>query len=93
MIKNAIKFFINFHKGFVNILLHIIGFLIIFYSIYKFNWLLFTLGLVILEFGHFYNHLAKIEPYDFRPKIIIYRIAVFIVIVLIFFFISKYLIH
>lgn len=88
MIKNAINHFLNFHKGAVNIILHIIGFAGLFYSIYKVNWILFGIFLIILEFGHVYNHIVGIEKYDFRPKIIFWRVTIFIVVVILFFLIS-----
>ncbi len=44
MIKKAINHFLNFHKGAVNIILHVIGIVGFFYSIYKLNWLLFAVS-------------------------------------------------
>ena len=91
MIKQAINHFMNFHKGAVNIVLHIIGFAGIFYSIYKLNWAMFGIFLVILEAGHVYNHFIGVEPYDFRPKVFFWRIVIFIAVVMIFFLVTKYI--
>lgn len=72
-----IRHFLNFHKGIVNIVLHIIGFTGIFYSIYKLDWRIFAISLVALEFGHIYNHLVGIEKYDMRPKVFFWRLVIF----------------
>jgi hypothetical protein len=91
-IKNAINRFITFHKGLVNIFSHIVGFVGLFYSIYKLDWILFGVSIVILETGHVYNHVTGIEPYDFRPKVLFWRVTVFIAVIMVFLFISRYLI-
>ena len=91
MIKNAINYFFSFHKGLVNIILHTVGFVGIFYSVYKLSWVLFGVFILVLECGHFYNHFTGIQPYDFTPKVIFSRISGFLVIVFIFFLISNYL--
>ena len=88
-ITASINYFLNFHKGLVNIVLHVIGFLGIFYSIAVLDWKMFTLFLVIVEVGHFYNHLAGIERYDFRPQVVFWRLVIFIAVILTFFLISK----
>ena len=89
MIKNAINHFVDFHKGLVNIILHIIGFAGIFYSIYKLSWILFAVFLIVVEIGHVYNHIAGIKKYDFRLTIIFWRILIFIAVVAAFYFTSK----
>ena len=89
MIKKAINHFIEFHKGSVNIALHIVGFAGLFYSIYKLNWLLFAVFLIVVEIGHVYNHIAGIKKYDLRLTITIWRILIFIVVVALFYFTSK----
>ncbi len=45
LIKKAVNHFIDFHKGTINIILHVIGFIGIFYSIYILNWILFAFPL------------------------------------------------
>lgn len=90
MIKEALEHFINFHQGSVNIFLHVVGFIGLFYSIYELNWILFGIFLVTLEIGHVYNHIAGIKPYDFRPKVIFWRVAIFMAVVIAFFLISRY---
>jgi hypothetical protein len=88
MIKSAVSHFLEFHKGGVNIAAHVIGFAGIFYSIYMMEWLLFALFLIVLEFGHLYNHSVGIKQYDFRPKVIFGRATLFIVVVLLLFLIT-----
>ncbi|TSC77642.1 MAG: hypothetical protein G01um101424_265 [Parcubacteria group bacterium Gr01-1014_24] len=89
MIKQAINHFLHFHKGKVNIVLHILGFLGVFYSIYKLNWVMLAIFIVIVEIGHIYNHFIGIEKYDFRPRIIFWRVIIFILVLVAFFFISQ----
>ena len=89
MIKKAINHFIGFHKGSVNIILHIVGFTGLFYSIYKLNWILFALFLLVVEIGHVYNHIFGIKKYDFRLKVTIWRILIFVIVVALFYFASK----
>lgn len=90
-IKNILKHFTAFHKGPVNIVLHTVGFAGLFYSIYELNWMLLAIFLIILEIGHVYNHVTGTEPYDFRPKVIFWRVTIFIAVVVIFFLASRYL--
>ena len=89
-IKKAINHFLDFHKGIVNIILHIIGFAGLFYSIYKLDWVLFTVFLIVLEIGHIYNHISGIKKYDFRFKINFWRILIFLVVVTFFYFLSRF---
>ena len=70
-VKKAIHHFIHFHKGTVNIVLHILGFAGIFYSIIESDWLLFALSFIVVEAGHVYNHIAGIKKYDFRLTVIL----------------------
>lgn len=91
MIKSAISHFLHFHKGVVNILLHIVGFAGLFYSIYKLDWFLFGIFLIVVEVGHIYNHLVGVERYDFRPRVLFWRVTIFVGVVLIFFLISRYI--
>lgn len=88
-IKYAIKHFLDFHKGSVNVILHTIGFAGIFYGIYKLDWLLFALSFVVVEIGHVYNHFAGIKKYDFRLKVIVWRLLIFLTVITIFYFISN----
>ena len=80
-IKNALNFFDEFHRGAVNRVAHVVGFVGLFYSVYKLDWKLFALFLIILEGGHVYNHLAGIKPYDFRPKVTFWRVSIFLGVV------------
>ena len=63
---NMWRFFVHFHQGVVNILLHAIGFFVCFYALWQQDILLFALGVVMLESGHIYNHFAGLQKYDFR---------------------------
>lgn len=85
MFKKAITHFFEFHQGVVNVVGHIIGFLGIFYSIYTLDWILFAVFLVVLEFGHVYNHVAGIKKYDFRPHVAFWRVVLFVFAVVFFY--------
>ena len=87
-IKKATDHFLEFHKGTLNIVCHIIGFVFLFYSLYKLNWLLFAVSLLLLEAGHIYNHFAQIKEYDLRPKVNAWRIFLFLVLVGFFYLIT-----
>ena len=51
-------FFTDFHKGTVNIILHIISFAVMFYGFAVKDTLLVILGLAVIdELGHIYNYL------------------------------------
>ncbi len=93
MINSTLRHFLEFHKGTVNIAAHAIGFLGLFYGIYKFDWVLFAVFLAILEIGHVYNHFTGIKPYDFRPKVLFWRVAIFAVVVALFYFVSRYFLN
>ena len=88
-IRDAINHFLDFHKGTVNIILHIIGFAGIFYSIYKLDWLLFALSFIVVEIGHVYNHFIGIKKYDLRARVIFWRLFIFLSLVAAFYFIAK----
>ncbi len=90
-IKKALDFFDDFHQGAVNRIAHVIGFVGLFYSVYKLDWKLFALSLVIVEGGHVYNHFAGIKPYDFRPKVTFWRMCIFLAVVAGFYLFSEYL--
>ena len=56
-IKDSEFFFTDFHKGMVNIILHVISFSVMFYGLAVKDTLLVILGLgVINELGHIYNY-------------------------------------
>lgn len=56
-IENSKFFFTDFHKGTVNIVLHIISFSVMFYGLAVKNTLLVILGLAVInELGHIYNY-------------------------------------
>ena len=86
-IKDAIKHFTDFHTGTLNIILHILGFAGIFYSIYRSDWILFAAFLIILESGHIYNHLTGIKKYESSLKVNVWRTIVFFGLVAAFYFI------
>ena len=88
VIKEATGHFLEFHKGALNIVCHIIGIAGLFYSIYKLNWFLFAVSLLLLEAGHIYNHFAGIKAYDLRPKVFFWRIFLFLVLVGLFYMIT-----
>ncbi len=51
-------FFTDFHKGTVNIILHIISFAVMFYGLAIKDILLVILGIAVIdELGHIYNYL------------------------------------
>jgi hypothetical protein len=88
-LKNAITHFLEFHKGAVNITLHLIGFAGLFYSVYKLDWMLFALFFIILEAGHVFNHFNGIKRYDFRLKTICWRLLIFLAVVVAFYFLCN----
>lgn len=90
MIKNAVAYFSEFHKGAVNQIVHVVGFAGVFYSIYGRNVLLFSVSVVALESGHIYNHVAGIKKYDFRPRIIFSRLVVFGALCIAFFWLAQF---
>ena len=87
--KRAINHFLEFHKGVVNIILHVIGFAGIFYSIYKLDWVLFTISFIIVEAGHIYNHIAGIQKYESNLRVNLWRLIIFLSFITAFYFISK----
>ncbi len=86
MLKKAVSHFFNFHKGAVNIALHVVGFLLLIYSLVVSNRLLFGTSLIVIELGHVYNHYMGIEAYDTRPKIIFWRVSIFCALVVLFYY-------
>jgi len=74
-VQDYFKEFIKCHDGMVNRLLHIIGFIIIYFGIIKINIWWFIVGTIIQEIGHVYQYLKtkKIiyHPlYCFKPQLI-----------------------
>lgn len=64
-IQTSKFFFTDFHKGRVNISLHIISFAVMFYGLAVKNTFLVILGLAVIdELGHLYNYffLYKRDP-------------------------------
>ena len=56
-IENTKFFFTDFHKGFVNIVLHIISFIILFKGLASKNIFLVIVGFTVIdEIGHLYNY-------------------------------------
>ena len=43
--------------------MHAIGIALIVYGVWQNHWYLLIVGPLILEIGHVYNHIRKIEPY------------------------------
>lgn len=84
-IKYAVKHFLEFHKGTLNIILHVIGFVGIFYSVYKLDWMIFGLSFIVLEIGHVYNHFIGIKKYDLRLRVICIRLLFFAILVGVFY--------
>jgi len=86
-IEDSKFFFTDFHKGTVNIILHVISFAVMFYGLAVRDTFLVILGLAVIdEFGHLYNYfiLFKRDPkYGIRmvPYQILYA-AIGIVILL-----------
>ena len=91
--RKALNHFFEFHRGIVNITLHIIGFAGIFYSLYKLDWLLFAVFLVIVEAGHIYNHIVGIKKYDLRPGVLFWRVLIFLAVVLSFYLLARFYIN
>lgn len=59
-------FFTDFHKGTVNISLHLISFAVLFYGLAVKNTFLVILGLAVIdELGHIYNYFIL---YEKNPK-------------------------
>jgi len=91
--RKALNHFLDFHRGSINIILHIIGFAGIFYSLYKLDWLLFAVFLVIVEAGHIYNHIVGIKKYDIRPGVIFWRVLIFLTVVVSFYLLNRFYIN
>jgi hypothetical protein len=91
LLKKATDHFLDFHKGSVNIILHVIGFAGVFCSVFYLSWKLFALSLIVLESGHVYNHLIGIKPYDVRLKVFAWRILFFVLLIFIFYVITVFI--
>ncbi len=65
-IEDSKFFFTDFHKGMVNIILHVISFSVMFYGLAVKDTLLVILGVAVIdELGHIYNYLIL---YKRNPK-------------------------
>ena len=61
-IEDSKFFFTDFHKGTVNIILHIISFTVMFYGLAIKDTFLVILGLAVIdELGHVYNYLIRFK--------------------------------
>ena len=89
LIQKAINHFVEFHKGWINILLHILGFAGIFYSVYRLSWLMFAVSFVVLESGHWYNHFIGKQKYESNLKVNAWRLVIFILAVIAMYWISR----
>lgn len=89
-VRKALQFFFHFHRGTVNITLHVLGFALLIYAVFMMDWILFSVSLILIESGHIYNHIAKIEPYDFRPHVCFWRVTIFCGFVFLVYYISRY---
>lgn len=58
-IMNLKHFFADFHTGFINRTLHIIGILMFIFGAWQLNWLMMLISMFIPEIGHIYNHYSK----------------------------------
>ena len=74
----ALSHFLLFHKGLVNVLLHLFGFIGIGLSLVHSNWMGFAMAALVLEAGHLYNHFRGIKRYDLRPKVLLLRLLFFL---------------
>ena len=75
-IETSKFFFTDFHKGTVNIILHIISFAVMFYGLAVKDTLLVILGITVIdEFGHLYNYfiIFKRDP-RYGIKMVPYQI-------------------
>lgn len=74
-IETSKFFFTDFHKGTVNIILHIISFSVIFYGLAVKNTLLVILGVAVIdEFGHIYNYFRFNRDPKYGVRMIPYQI-------------------
>jgi hypothetical protein len=89
LIQKAINHFVEFHKGWINILLHILGFVGIFYSVYRLSWLMFAVSFVVLESGHWYNHFVGKQKYESNLKVNAWRLVIFVTTVIAMYWISR----
>ena len=86
-IETSKFFFTDFHRGTINIILHVISFAVLFYGLAVKDTLLVILGLAVIdELGHIYNYYV-LHKRDWRygPRMIPYQLfyaAVGIIILL-----------
>ena len=89
MIFSGVNYFLDFHKGTINIILHILGLGGLLYSIHEQKLTIFIAALIILESGHLYNHFTGIKKYNLRWSILFWRVVVFILFVTLTYTIMK----
>jgi len=75
-IEDSKFFFTDFHKGTVNIILHLISFTVMFYGLAVKNTLLVFIGLCVIdEFGHIYNYFIRFKrDRRYGPRMIPYQL-------------------
>jgi|SRR3989344_5217420 len=89
-IEDSKFFFTDFHRGTINIILHIISFTVMFYGLAVKNTFLVIIGLVVIdEFGHLYNYFVRFKrdlKYGIRmvPYQIFYALIGIIILLKIF---------
>lgn len=54
-------FFGEFHEGWVNRILHFIGFVLFIVGMWEMNWLLVVVGILFMEGGHFYLFITRFK--------------------------------
>ncbi len=80
MINQAKYFFIHFHSGAVNIILHLASIPVIFLGLMNKSILLIVAGTVMQEAGHIYNHVTGKHKYSL--KLVPAQIILFILIII-----------
>ncbi len=89
-LQNSKFFFTDFHKGTVNIILHVVSFTVMFYGLVIKDTLLVILGVAVIdELGHLYNyfiHFQRDPKYGFRmvPYQIFYALIGLLILLKIF---------
>lgn len=63
MNKSKLTYFLGeFHAGFVNRLIHIVGLVLLIWGVMERNFLVIFIAPIIMEMGHLYNHLLLKNP-------------------------------
>ncbi len=86
-------FFVDFHNGVVNRILHLIGFGLFFVGLFEKNILLIIVGALVQESGHFYNYyVLKERDTRLNPfKASLRQLVILTPVVLLLFWIFKIL--